>query len=397
MSAVPPITALLVDDDPMITALLGAFLADRGYAVEHAADGEEALQRFAARSFNLVVTDRSMPRMDGLDLCRRLRGTPGASYVYLIMLTAAGDEDSLVAAMEAGVDDFLAKPMRPAELGARLRAAERVLALEADLALRNRRLADAYGQLSRELELARTLQLGQLPAPATFGSLRFEWVFEASSFVGGDFFDYFPLDGRYLGFYLADVSGHGAAAAMMAFNAQHQLLACSQQVAAPMLRQGAGLGPSAVAAVADHNRRLLQMKDTSLYMTMVYGLLDRDSGEVALVQAGHPAPLLAPRPDAPFEPLGEGGLPLGILMDGGFEARTLVLRPGSRLVLYSDGITECADAADHPFGLDRLCGVLHAQQSRPLPDSCAAVRGALQAWRGGAFDDDVTLLALELR
>jgi len=261
------IHALVVDDDPLIVGVVCAFLKKRGYVAESAPDGEAALAKLTGGSFNLVITDRDMPRMDGLALCRAIRDLPGDSYIYSIMLTSSGQEETLVAAMEAGVDDFVAKPVRLGELGARLRAAERVLGLEAGLAARNRSLSDAYAQLSRELELARSLQLGQLPEPASFGTVRFDWVFEASGFVGGDTFDYFQLDENTLCFYLADVSGHGVAAAMMAFNAQHQLLAATQQTAGQASRRGPDLATPAVAAVTEYNRRFLQMKETSLYLT----------------------------------------------------------------------------------------------------------------------------------
>jgi sigma-B regulation protein RsbU (phosphoserine phosphatase) len=166
MDAASPIRALVVDDDPVLLRLITHFLQRRGYAVEHREDGVAALERVRAGGINLVVTDRNMPLMDGLELCRAMRALNASTYVYCIMLTASNEPQSLVVAMEAGVDDFIAKPLNLAELGARLRAAERVLTLEAGLARRNAQLADAYGQLQRELELARTLQVGQLPPPA---------------------------------------------------------------------------------------------------------------------------------------------------------------------------------------------------------------------------------------
>jgi len=140
----PPVRALVVDDDPIIQRLLVAFLGARGYSVEQSSDGLEALERVRQGGFNLVVTDRNMPRMDGLALCRAVRAMPSETYLYCIMLTSMREEESLVAAMEAGVDDFLAKPLRLGELGARLHAAERMLSLEAGLASRNRALADVY-------------------------------------------------------------------------------------------------------------------------------------------------------------------------------------------------------------------------------------------------------------
>jgi sigma-B regulation protein RsbU (phosphoserine phosphatase) len=386
--------ALLVDDDPILLALLTAFMESRGCQVQQAADGRDALDRLAGGGFNLVITDRNMPRMDGLALCRALRAQPSGSYVYCIMLTASDDEASLVAAMEAGVDDFLAKPLRPMELGARLRAAERVLALEAGLAARNRQLAEAYAQLSRDLELARTVQVGQLPAPQDIGGVRFQGLFEASSFVGGDLFDYFAVGGR-VAFYLADISGHGVAAAMMAVNAGHHLRAATQKVLAGAA--GADDLPAlAAAVVAEANARFLEMNESDLYVTLVYGLVEPASGRAALVQAGHPEPLLAVPGAAGFTPLGVRNLPIGILPDAVYEPVAFEFPAGSRLVLYSDGITDCQGAGG-AFGEARLRELMALHRDASAAGACAAVDDALRRWRGGSFDDDVALLVVEPR
>lgn len=398
MDTTLPIHALLVDDDPLILALLSAFLESKGYSVMEAHDGQAALGLIAQGGINLVVTDWIMPCMNGLDLCRAVRRQQHASYIYLIMLTSNSQEDALVAAMEAGVDDFLGKPLSPAELGARLHAAERVLSLEAGLEKRNRKLAEAYGQLSRELELAKAMQLGMLPKRAEFGRVRFDWMFEASSYVGGDIFDYFSIDDQYLCFYVIDVSGHGVSAAMMAFSAQHLLLSSAQQIAKTIAKQSGDIGAAAEAMMAGYNRHFMKMKDTSLYLTMIYGLIDTATGQVALVQAGHPPPLLV-LDSGTVTPIGDGGLPLGILQNAAYEAHLVQLVPGSRLFLYSDGVTECSDAAGREFGQQRLEDILGRQQGLPLAEAGAELGRALLGWKGaaGAFNDDVTLLALDYR
>lgn len=392
-----PIKALLVDDDPVMLALLSAILEDRGYALDRAAEGHEALRLLATGRHNLVVTDHRMPGMDGLALCRRLRErTRGFPYVYCIMLTAADDEAMLVQAMEAGVDDFLGKPLREAELGARLHAAERVLALETDLARRNRELEDAYARVRQELEMARLLQRGVLPAPMEFAGARFDWLFQASSFVGGDTFDYFQVGPTQLCFHVVDVAGHGVAAAMMAFNAQHQLRALSQQTARSLLAQGRSLADTAVQVVDDYNRRLLRsIRDPSHYLTLLYGLADLAAGQVAMVQAGHPPALVARAGACDFSAVGEGGLPLGILAEGGFEAHTVPFTPGTRLAVYSDGVTECRNRAGQVFGTERLRSLLAQERRAPLAHTAQALERALAGWHDTGLDDDVTFLTLE--
>jgi sigma-B regulation protein RsbU (phosphoserine phosphatase) len=398
MDRLSRIQALLVDDDPMILALLSAFLESKGYSVTRADNGQAALKRIAQGGINLVITDWMMPFMDGMELCRAIRKKQHANYIYLIMLTSNNEEDSLVAAMQAGVDDFLGKPFSPAELGARLYAAERVLALEAGLEKRNRDLAEAYDQLSRELELAKAMQLAVLPERADFGRICFDWIFEASSYVGGDILDYFRIDDNHLCFYVIDVSGHGVSAAMMAFSAQNYLLSSSQQIAKTIARQGGDIGSVAEIMVAKHNHHFMQMKETSLYLTMIYGLVDTATGLVALVQAGHPPPLYVD-PAGVVTPIGDGGLPIGILANATYEAHLLQLIPGSRLFLYSDGVTECSDTSGRLFGQQRLESILGRQNGLSLTTTGAEVRQALFEWKGslGAFDDDITLLSLEYR
>ncbi|SNS33737.1 sigma-B regulation protein RsbU (phosphoserine phosphatase) [Noviherbaspirillum humi] len=392
----PPIRALVVDDDPLILRLISFFLKSKGYAVFEASDGHDALRLLEAEDINLVITDWVMPGMDGLALCQAVRSKPRDAYVYLMMLTSRGNAGSLVEAMEAGVDDFLVKPFSPPELGARLHAALRVLALEAGLESRNRKLAEAYNQLSRELDIARKMLLGLLPDPSSIGPVSFNWFFKASSYVGGDSFDYFPIDGRYTCFYVVDVAGHGVSAAMLAFNTRNQIRSAVGQIAALLTQPGSDIGAVAAASVTEFNRRFMQMNETSLYFTIIFGILDAESGRVALVQAGHPAPLYFHPGRRSMEPIGEGGLPIGFLDEVEYEANVLQLEPGSRLYLYSDGVTECANGAGELFGRERMEEVLRECGAAPLDHAAQSLERALQQWRGSAeaYDDDVTFLAL---
>jgi DNA-binding response OmpR family regulator len=112
-------TILLVDDEDSVRKLLSFPLEKEGYRVIQAADGEEALERFAENDVDLVVLDLMLPKLDGLEVCRRLRAR---SSVPIVMLTARGDELDKVVGLELGADDYITKPFSMREFRSRVRA-----------------------------------------------------------------------------------------------------------------------------------------------------------------------------------------------------------------------------------------------------------------------------------
>lgn len=119
---------LAVEDDILARKIICRSLRRLGHEVIEAADGEEAWTHLQAGNVRVVVCDWMMPRLDGLELCRRIRARMGAEYVYFILLTGnSASDDNQRTAAEAGVDDFLTKPLDPQEMWMRLRVAERIL------------------------------------------------------------------------------------------------------------------------------------------------------------------------------------------------------------------------------------------------------------------------------
>ena len=110
---------LVVDDEPIVREVVGRYLRQEGFAVAEAADGPEALRRFAAARPDLVLLDLMLPGLDGLEVCRRIRTQ---SNVPIVMLTAKGDETDTVIGLGVGGDDYVAKPFSPRELVARVKA-----------------------------------------------------------------------------------------------------------------------------------------------------------------------------------------------------------------------------------------------------------------------------------
>jgi len=119
---------LAVEDDPVASAVLARTLEKLGHEVVTVADGGAALEALARDPVRVVVSDWDMPGLDGLELCRRVRGRPGSDYVYFILLTGKlPSENNQREAIEAGVDDFLSKPLVTQEIWMRLHVAERIL------------------------------------------------------------------------------------------------------------------------------------------------------------------------------------------------------------------------------------------------------------------------------
>lgn len=121
---------LIVDDDEIALHLLDHALAKAGYEVESARNGFEALEKLRSGRFRLVVSDWMMPEMSGLELCRRVRRQQFSGYIYFILVTSRAGTDHVIEGLDAGADDFVSKPVEPAELCVRLRAGERLLSLE---------------------------------------------------------------------------------------------------------------------------------------------------------------------------------------------------------------------------------------------------------------------------
>lgn len=127
------ISVLVADDDAVANAQLGAIARAAGYEVQSAHDGGEAWELLQAARVPIVICDWYMPELDGPTLCRRIRDRKNEPYVYFILVTSRGGKEQYLAGMDAGADDFIAKPVDPDELRARLRVAERILGLRKEL------------------------------------------------------------------------------------------------------------------------------------------------------------------------------------------------------------------------------------------------------------------------
>lgn len=398
---------LVVDDSRAQRKVLAMQLQRWGYSVVEAGSGEEALRLCATTEFELVLSDWMMPGMSGLDFCRRFKALPREGYGYFILLTSKSEKAEVADGLEVGADDFLSKPVSYDELRARLRAGERILGMQRELVQKNRligatldELQKLYDSLDRDLIEARKLQDGLMRDRfRDYGGGTVSLLLKPSGHVGGDLVGSFSIDANRLGLFSVDVSGHGVASAMMTARLAGLLSGGSpdQNIALRVGPQGRrdAFPP---ALVADRlNRLMLEDLQVDQYFTLAYAEMDMSTGRFALTQAGHPHPMVLRR-EGGVECLGEGGLPIGLLEPASYGQIQGELRCGDRLILVSDGMTECPDPIGNELGSDGLRRLLADNAGLASADLMEALIWDLAAHAGGQdFPDDISALIFDYR
>jgi sigma-B regulation protein RsbU (phosphoserine phosphatase) len=393
-----PRTILVVDDSRVQRRILAASLTRWGYEVFEAGCGHEALDLLAERHVDIVLSDWMMPGMDGAELCQALRRQNRPQYSYFILLTSKTDKEDVAAGLDVGADDFLTKPVTNTELRARLTAGQRILAMTEELIEKNAKLQAVNDALDRDLEEARRLQQALVPDRyLDVGTGRIAILMRPSGHVGGDLVGRFRIgDGR-MAIFSIDVSGHGVASALMTARLASYLSNASPEQNIAITRDERGVfgmrPPHEVCAML--NELLLREMDTDLYFTMCLAEIDLKSGRVRLAQAGHPNPAIL-RAGGRVESVDRGGLPIGLISGATYETQEVRLGPCDRLLIYSDGITECEGSGGEQFGEARLAQSLGRTRRQPPPAMLETLVGDLERFAGTTeFDDDVSAVLFQ--
>jgi len=396
---------LVVDDSRVQRRILSSSLKRWGYEVLEADSGQAAMEICRRESLDLILSDWMMPGMNGLEFCKTFRQMERDKYSYFILLTSKNEKDEVAHGLDIGADDFLTKPVNANELRARIRAGERIQEMQKELSEKNRQMADAlaeiqclYDTIDRDLIEAKKLQQSLIKERhRNFGTAEVSLLLRSSGHVGGDLVGFFPICDTQIGLFSIDVSGHGITSALMTARLAGFLSGATpeQNLALTKGKGGGYIARSPALVVEQLNRIVLEEMETEHYFTLLLAHLDLTTGAVVATQAGHPHPAIQ-RSNGAVEYCGQGGLPVGLIPDANYEEFDITLYSGDRLLLMSDGITECPN----PFG-----DLLDEEGVAELLDRNATVPGSkflevlmqeLNTYSGDQeFPDDISAILLE--
>jgi serine phosphatase RsbU (regulator of sigma subunit) len=243
------------------------------------------------------------------------------------------DSDVLLCALRSGLADVWSLPMASGAMRERLQAIRARAAASVNAAAAR----PGHGaELERDMRAGRYVQMGMLPqSPLAIGAYRLQYHNVPSMMMSGDFVDYFPLSPRHFLFYLADVAGHGASAAFVTVLLKSFSRRLRREHRPDMLAE-----PGRILEWV--NTELLE-QEIDKHVTVILGVVDLETDEVLLVNAGHHPPAIRVSAEGP-EILRQKGKPIGLFDTVGYQARSLKMRPGDRLVLFSDGVVDAMGA-----------------------------------------------------
>lgn len=374
-------TVLLVDDAPANIQVVHSILKDI-YKIRIATNGPKALELAkVAPPPDLVLLDVMMPEMNGYEVCTRLKSDPETREIPVIFLTGQTEVEDETRGFDVGAVDYIHKPFSPAVVKARV---------QTHLVLRGIReqLAQQLLTIQKELETARQIQMSILPSeiPQIEG-LDIAARYVPMTSVAGDFYDFIVVDEKHIGILIADVSGHGMPAALIASMLKIALAAQAMHAADPA-QVLLGLNQALCGKFQHH------------YVTAAYLFVDMAKHTLTYSGAGHPPLLLWGGASEGVRAVEENGLFLGKFEFARYSSVELPLVSGGWGLLYTDGISETTNPAGVEFGSDSFKQFLGTEQSTSADQFADRLLEELSSWSargsGEDLDDDITMVAVRV-
>lgn len=386
---------LIADDQQDVLEALRLLLKNNRYSVETVTSPAGLLDAAEHSEFDLILMDLNYARdttsgQEGIDVLQHLNSVENVPPI--VVMTGWASIALAVEVMQKGVGDFVEKPWSNARL---LEVVSRQIALGAQrrelrsqAAETNRAHDRAEAQLRRQNEeLAEALAIQRRLLPEHIPEMQgYELAagWQPARVVAGDYFDLLPFGNDSLGLCIGDVAGKGLPAALLMANLQ----AAVRGLAAP------SMPPDRLCSQL--NSLLVHNTGADRFVSFFYAQLEREARRLRYCNAGHNHPILQRR-DGSRERLENGGGVLGVFANSGFECGVADLRPGDRVVLFTDGITEAHDVSFDEFGESRLIEILSRNLASSAAQLHAEIMAATAGFNSGEWEDDATLVILAVK
>lgn len=382
------IKILSVDDETDLELLLTQYFRRKirkgEYEFFFAHNGLEALQMLLKHpDIDIILSDINMPEMDGLTLLTKINEMRNPS-LKCIMVSAYGDMDNIRHAMNNGAFDFATKPIDLDDLQLTIDKAVEQIQFIRSAQKEHKELVD----IQSDLTVAREIQHAILPRSFRLkledaDKVDIHASMVAAKDVGGDFYDFFPIDDHRIGFTMADVSGKGVPAAIF------------MAVSRTLIKATGVRGLPSNECIETVNNMLCDESVDSMFVTVFYGIYDLLTGAIDFTNAGHNPPYIL-HADGRVEMLAsECNLVLGAIEGMPFKNEHMKLEEGDTLVMYTDGVTEAEDIGHQLFGEPRLEEVLSGLKGATSEQIVQTVNTKVKEFAGEApQSDDITLLVI---
>ncbi len=431
------LTILALDDNELNLKLIKKVLEQNNYRVLTATEPKIAYEIFKNNKIDLAILDIKIKipitnsgqflneeeKVNGYDVIKKIKLMDVKNQTPIIFLTSVSDPESKVKAFKAGAVDFITKPFNSSELVARIdmhirlnKEKEQLFTHSAELEKlvkeKTKQLEDYSKKLEqmveekvgiikqnnesllKDMESARRLQIGLLPeAFPSIKNLKVDVHYRPCDQVGGDFYDVFNLDEAHVGFYVADVSGHGVSAAMVTFFVK-ELVDSLKKIIFP---DGSYEFTSPSVIMEKVNLKILQEDFDGIYITMFYALFNTQTGELKWSNAGHIAyPLICRPSSCECEILKMNSMALGWFDYARYVDKTIKIEKGDKIVLYTDGVTDSKNKNGDLFGVDRVKNIIETRGFKNSSSLAFRVLKELRKFqRKKDLEDDITFLVIE--
>ncbi|PKH23227.1 fused response regulator/phosphatase [Pseudomonas sp. 43NM1] len=362
--------------------LLSSIVRRQGHQVLTAANGAEAVEAFRQQRPQLVLMDAMMPVMDGFEAAQQIKTLAGETLVPIIFLTSLTESEALARCLEAGGDDFLAKPYNQVILAAKIKAMDRLRRLQATVLEQRDQIAKHHEYLLNEQRVAKAV-FDKVAHSGCLNAPNIRYLQSPYALFNGDLLlaAFTPAGDMHV--LLGDFTGHGLPAAVGAMPLA--------EVFYGMTAKGYGLSET----LREMNAKLKRILPVDMFCCATLLCLSFQSRSVEVWNGGMPDGYLHRIATGERTPLPARHLPLGVLSPQTFNDRTEVfpMAQGDRVFLLSDGVIDTCDANDQLFGVERLQQVFAAnrQPDRLFED----IEQALRDFRGEARDD-VSMVEISL-